>query len=416
MKVNHIAVAWVAGMTLIGCEVGSMDGSQTQNAIRPRDTVISGASVRVRDSADVHLIETVRAAWEQTDGDVTIGTAARFRVGSVLDEQTLLSDVSGVAIDQSGNVIVGNAGFAQVKAFSADGELLWTQGSGGGGPGEYQGITDVMSCGEYLVVTDLTGRRVTFLSETGELENTRRWMGVRNGTGPQAFRCNDRGSFAQLDRQGGVPDQVGPYSTNAVISVGSLPNGTGKIVVKTPTIDRYRYNESTAGPAFLGTATYIALGDSLLHVVVSDWPEVRSYTLDGELVRIARWPAEIRQVTDDFIQAEGRARAKVLLDPMEDDYQKLWESWQHPEDLPVSDAVLMAESGEIWVRRYTAWSDRGELTRWWVLSKKGALLGSVVVPRNFELVRVLNSAVVGLTRDSLDVEYVEIREIFRESS
>ena len=54
---------------------------------------------------------------------------------------SLLSFITGMAVDEAGNVYVVDRGDDRLVAFAPDGKLLWAGGRSGQGPGEFDGPT-----------------------------------------------------------------------------------------------------------------------------------------------------------------------------------------------------------------------------------------------------------------------------------
>lgn len=79
---------------------------------------------------------------------------------------------------------------------------------------------------------------------------------------------------------------------------------------------------------------------------------------------------------------------------------------QVPEHFPFFDRLLVASTGDIWVRRYAKPTD--ESHRWDVFSDTGAYRGSLEVPEAFEPMDVGDGRVTGRWRGTLDEGYVRV--------
>jgi hypothetical protein len=77
--------------------------------------------------------------------------------------------------------------------------------------------------------------------------------------------------------------------------------------------------------------------------------------------------------------------------------------------LPVLDGLLVAANGQVWVRRYS--EDPAEERLWWVFSANLALLGTAVVPEGLNVMAIGDGELFVVSRDSLGVEYVEVRPL-----
>lgn len=72
----------------------------------------------------------------------------------------VIDDVSRVAVDRMGRIIVSFYRFAEVSVFDSTGTFLRTFGRWGEGPGEYQFVSHVNAGPRYIHVFDIGGRTV----------------------------------------------------------------------------------------------------------------------------------------------------------------------------------------------------------------------------------------------------------------
>ena len=76
-------------------------------------------------------------------------------------EEKLLGFITGVAVDERGNVYVLDRRFNEIIAFAPDGEVIWRRGRAGEGPGELQGANGMAWGGRRgLYVSNLNGARI----------------------------------------------------------------------------------------------------------------------------------------------------------------------------------------------------------------------------------------------------------------
>ena len=80
-----------------------------------------------------------------------------------------------------------------------------------------------------------------------------------------------------------------------------------------------------------------------------------------------------------------------------------------PESLPAYTDLRIADTGELWARRYSL---RGATLHGWdVFGTDGGHLGRVEVPSSFRVEEVGDGQVVGIATDELGVQRVEVRDL-----
>lgn len=397
-----------AAIAVASCEEGGRRDSSGRAAAT--DTMVNDVAFRVADSAGIRIVETLEPRMVESRNRWVVADEPEIRVGSADDGLTWLGHVSGIAGGPNGEIIVADAQTFQIKAYSAVGEPIWSEGREGDGPGEYRGIRTVEHCGGHILVADLQARRFTMLSDSSSVIGTTAWLPLRPGAAPFRFACNNSGALVQLDRESNPPPREGRYTVSAVIGVGQLGADRPEMILEIPGIDRYRHG-TVDGPADFGKTTWVVASEEGVIVIVSDRTEFRTYDYQGHLRGIARWASTPRPITSSVLNAEVAERERVLPHSRRAAYRELWLSLDHPDYLPAIDTVVAAADGGFWARRFQPASERRDFVAWWRVDRDGVLRGIVEVPSGFELFRVVPGAVLGLVRDSLNVESVERRAI-----
>ena len=72
---------------------------------------------------------------------------------------------------------------------------------------------------------------------------------------------------------------------------------------------------------------------------------------------------------------------------------------------PGHDQVVVSQEGAIWVEEFRRPLDEGP-ARWWVFSPDQRFLCAVSLPSDLRVLAVGGDRVLGLARDSVDVEYL----------
>lgn len=159
---------------------------------------------------------------------------------------------------------------------------------------------------------------------------------------------------------------------------------------------------------FAHRAQFALSGMHLLYAP-GDRFEVRRYDEAGRLNRISRTERSRQAVTQEHIDAfwvnlrastAGRANQDALL-------RRVGEPL-FADSMPGYTSILATEDLGFWARQATAPNDSIDV--WDIHDERGIYLGSVRLPPRFIARDVSDRYVVGTTRDSNDVEFVETYE------
>jgi hypothetical protein len=129
------------------------------------------AGATVRDSADIRIVE---------NGDPALAPEWRIEplpiasIGNGMGDPRLeLHDVTSIALQDDGSVVVANTGTHEVRFYSADGVPGPVAGGPGEGPGEFVGEIQLANMpGDSILAYDWTQRRATILAPGGIVTRT----------------------------------------------------------------------------------------------------------------------------------------------------------------------------------------------------------------------------------------------------
>ncbi|MFW6202523.1 MAG: hypothetical protein ACOC8B_08085, partial [Gemmatimonadota bacterium] len=152
--------------------------------------------------------------------------------------------------------------------------------------------------------------------------------------------------------------------------------------------------EGVIAPLDFLRRTRIAIGADRVHVSPSNDFSVTTYSPDGRPLRITRLAHEPAPIG-------------------EDDRSRFGEMVEIPASrrLPAISGMLLDDEGRLWVEEYRR-SDEGA-GAWWVFDDEGRLRTGVAMPDGLRPMHVGEDAVVGVWRDSLDVEHVRVHRVVR---
>ena len=376
------------------------------------------ANVVRADSAGVEIVESRAPAWSPDDAP-TVPPAPRVRIGAVEGpEEHQLFEVQFATVLSDGRIVVGNGGTYEVRFFSASGEFEQSVGGQGQGPGEFSFLSSAFSRlqGDTIRTYDGSTRRITDFSPDGVLVHSTPL------TGPDA---NDLGAhFTGTFRDGRLAVSVLDTPPPAEIADGDVvrparvywtlePDGTPGARITT-LVDRELLVREFDGRLAFVTLPLRVSPQGAPHedfvVTLPDRSEVRWYAPDGGLRRVARWDAPIREMTPELYDryVEGLPyppdrRARI---------REQNEGLPLPSSVPTIEALRIDPSGQVWLQKFRLTPD--EPGAWTVLAPDGTWLGDVIMPDGLDVREIGRDYVVGIRRDELEVEYVEVYALDRD--
>ena len=344
-------------------------------------------------------------------------------------DAVLLERVQGTRFTSDGMIVVADAGPRRVMVFDTVGALVEIFGGRGEGPGELGSIAALHICGgDSIAVVD--GRRTVHLfGKDGAFARRARFRLGERPASLHGFSTNcDRALLQQrieqppLDRIGLTDDifawvDVAAEAIDTVTAAGLLEAWTRSLrgVVRPWII-----------PWGTSSRTLATRGDELV-LGNGRVPELRRYDSAGRLRSIVRWSPQARPVTMTDRQRYSRQRAGFLAWAPPDNeetrllFPALGEYPEIPTHKPFFDELLLDDHGAIWARVFPEES-LGLLDSrirpapvftetWTVFDSAGVWLGDLRMPDRFELQAVDRNRLLGVSRDSLAVETVQVLRI-----
>jgi hypothetical protein len=329
-----------------------------------------------------------------------------------------LYDVRGIALLSHGSFAVADA-LHRVLVFDANGGHIRTLGREGSGPGEFGSIQAIQALGDTLVVFDFdNNRRVSYFASDGSFVRSTSARAVplptylavlSDGTivGTRIYADPTSASGRAFSPSDGVwwgrsEIELLLFGTDGrvVKSLGAFPGPQTIVVPGVGFMEAGRLG----GPlrrtmvAAAGASIYLSTGDdSLWRLGGHDDSQDATWRSDRSTARLTP-----RHLVEFFAGTE-------LADYVD------WSSvnWNIPADMttPSITDLLVATDGTIWLEEGQEDGDAGRV--WRVLSPAGAPIATVAMPDGFRPVVIEPAKVLGVWRDELDVEHVELRELRR---
>lgn len=300
--------------------------------------------------------------------------------------------VVAVATDASGKIYVADGLAHEVRIFDADGRQRGVFGGKGSGPGEFRFISGLAAHPDgTLWVMDPGNRRLNIHDSTGAL-----LADLRHGLGP-LVTIPWAGSF---DRRGRLYDVVSRDDAKALVRYAV----SGEELVPSDTLDippfhvpQYSFNRDgisfiTSVP-FSPSQKYTVGPDGSVWLTNSDQFRIHKLDFSGDTlltIEVRQDPLRLTARQRDSAAAAAGLRKDRI-----------------PNHMPAIRFLTVDDEGRVWIM--PEGRERGSQV-WVVFEPDGRYFGRVhsAVPLDVETVPpvIRAGAVLGVTRDDLDIDYV----------
>lgn len=330
-------------------------------------------------------------------------------------DSTLVIDVYGGTRLPNGTVVIGDNGAPNIKWFAPDGRFLRSVGRRGDGPGEYQLVELIGTCGsDSLFVIDKVNRRLSVLSHDGRLLGTRS-MSVDQSSTPQSpsiIACGPNRRFALLGRpRGPTPSGDAPFRSDVVVRMQSLDGAERVDAGTTRSSERHRFGD-VAGPRPLGKQSVIAISAQWLYVGTGDSASIHVYGLNGRRERDIPLPFERRRVARSDIQRFVSDLVRGNPRIPEATVRAMYADLAYPEYFPTHGALLVDAMHNLWVEEYRV-PGQTSGSRWIVIGPQHTPIAEVRLPSRFRLLEVGKDYVLGTWMDEDHVRHVRVYRLTR---
>ena len=364
------------------------------------DTANREPAVVRTDSAGVHIVSVARAVFEalpewrlESEPDLLIGSA-----DSLPQYELFRAQFPRTLTD--GRIVVLNAGSHSVRAFLPDGTHAAEFGRKGEGPGEFREPAALAVLhGDSLFVWDRGLGRATYMSADGRVTRTRTVSAIRlNETFIGSMADGD--FFLQWVWRSGPDNQrfvvhVAPESLDTLLTI-PLP------VKEVLAFGRPRWEvpEFTPQPA-------AATSDDALWWADGGRFEVNRLTRDGRLQASYRYEVPRRAVTSQFFSWYADSVAFKGPWPQEEkpEVRRIMDRRGAADSLPSIDRIAAGRDGRLWLRQYQ-YPGENQPWSWIVVDSAGSPLAAIQLPRTFTPYEFGGDYLLGIARDSMDVQYV----------
>ena len=370
-----------------------------------------GAAFTERDSAGVTIVENVRGSWSESES-WRLSAEPTVDIGVLEgDEEYQLFQVGGALLLDDGRIVVANGGTGELRYYDRDGRFLKAAGRKGEGPGEFENMGSPILVGDSIYVWDFRLRRMSVLDLEGEFGRSFRVqaeLSVPVGTfsdGSALFTAGlsfspseiaavvrDTALYAQVSREGEVLDSIGRFPSIEFYMLGTDQRAA-----------------ATSLP--FGRRTYAAVHGQTAYLGSSDNYEILRYTADGRLAGIVRVAHEHLPVTQEDIELEKADRLGDSDANWRRTLERMFAEMPIPSTMPAFDGLETDALGNLWVRE--AVRPGAPDAVWTLFDAQGRIMGTALTPADLSVVEIGADYLLGMWRDDLDVEHVQLYELIK---
>ena len=256
------------------------------------------ATVTVRDSAGITIVESAAPIWADGEG-WTIAAEPEVVIGEAEgDERYLLDGVHGARRFPDGRIALLDRGSSRVRVYTAEGRHLFDVGGPGDGPAEFSNAQYLDLVGDTIVVYEYAPATLTWFDDGGEFVRTAPLPSLPSGP-PYGT------AFGFLGRDGVVvaalvlrPDYR-PGRTRQTMFLWRVDlTGPGvDLVAEIRTDEIFVYNTGGWNDVTFGKTTSFTASDRWIYVAPSDAYSIQVLDSHGVVRRIIRRQVEPRAVT-----------------------------------------------------------------------------------------------------------------------
>ncbi len=343
----------------------------------------------------------------------TVAAKPAISIGEVeAAQEYMFSQVVGALRLSDGKLVVANGASNELRVYDSSGKHVTTLGRAGAGPGEFQTLRAVwLLPADTVIAVDSRNNRVTVYAP-----------------GPTLLRSY------QLQSVAGISGRLGDGSYLLTVGVAPSPDMkdfqgliefTGLVLRRTPdvakvdTIARAKAGQSYVNPTSrrqypfpFGRSALIAVAPTRFYYGDTHSTEVGIYDPAGKRLGTVKLKASSRPLTGDdiekWIEADlaKRPNAQSKLDAR-NDFKQIPPAKRSPEFA----ALKVDDLGNLWVRHYGP--PFAPSPDWDVYTADGAPLASARTPARFDPLHIGKDFILGVRKDDLDVEHIELYTLTR---
>lgn len=315
-----------------------------------------------------------------------------------------------------GLILIANGGPPpEIRIFDLAGTPVAVFGGAGEGPGEFRSLFGAwLTPGDTILTLDTGLRRITLFDPIGTVLRTESIGRLLEG-GFVALDRFDDGSWLLAENVPTTIEQNGQARIRRYLGRSRIGDARTDTLVGFGEAIKVREGLEWETPLFYpGVGTYIAHGDRLY----AGYPHgfnIDVFRSDGtHLQRISRQTGN-RAVTNEVFDRLAEARLAASTIEMRPTVERQLATRDRPDELPAFGSTFVVDVGNhLWVQDFVVAGD--DPVHWSIFDSTGRFLGRVALPAAFRPMEIGTDRVLGVWRDSFDVETVRVYALDRSTS
>lgn len=365
----------------------------------------------VRDSAGIHIAESTAPLWAEGER-WRLAAEPALEIGMADGPaHYLLSQVRDVRRLDDGSILLVNGASAELRLYAADGAFVRAVGGEGEGPGEFRSPDWVnVIAGDSLLVYDRQLRRLSLMSPDLGFVRSVNLPGTPQSGFPRAIGAFTDGTIlVGIEQAPEGPSRPG-VRRNPIAYVRLSPTAELLDTLAVMPGEEMMTTDTEAFilfmPVLFGRSTMAASHGGRAYLGSNDSYEIRAHGRDGRLESIVRRLGEPQPVPPGAREERMRAMSEGEDERLGGMLEEAFGQMPAPETLPAYASFLPDDAGNLWVQAMRPTEDSPYV--WTVFDAEGRLLGTIELPPRFAPRHIGSDFVLGVVRDELDVERVQL--------
>ena len=379
------------------------------------DQSVDGDAYTIVDSAGVRIVESLSPTWGE-DGR-RIDPEPFLRIGEVEGEEPYqFGQLWGGVLLADGHIVASDGLAMELRVFDSTGRHVNTFGQAGAGPGEFRSLGFVSEYrGDSIAAFDRRLHRTSVFSRSSGLART-----VQNQVEGNfvVFGFLRDGPFLLFNPGQFRPElQQGLHWDSTDVVAMDLSGRTSEVVIRLPVLERLIGPAGRRHTLMLPGVSIRAVAEDGFYWATSDRYEITFYDTEGQVRRILRRHVQ-PLVIDESMKAEYKAAMLAVVRRIAGEEAarrdaRRYEDATYTEIVPLFGFAFVDGDHRLWVSEwpFPVASVQNPPRRWSVFSPEGMWLGDLEAPERLLLVDSRGDTVLGIWRDDLDVQYLQLHRL-----